>query len=286
MNGHAGRGGYGLEVAPIGTHPPMIDTGRIDAVVFDLDGVVTDTASVHAAAWSRLFDEYLARRAEAAGGSFTPFTPDDYRHHVDGKPRYDGVRDFLASRGVALPWGEPGDPGDAETVCGLGNRKNDRFLAELDEVGVRPFTTTVTLLERLRAAGVATAIISASRNCLQVLEAGGLTHLFDARVDGVVADELGLPGKPDPAVFLEAARRVDVEPGRAAVVEDALAGVEAGRRGGFALVVGVDRTGHPEALAEHGAHVVVPDLGDISLLGGGDGGDGDGGDGDGGASAP
>jgi alpha,alpha-trehalase len=240
---------------------------RADAVIFDLDGVVTDTASVHAAAWKRLFDGFLRERAGSTGEPFRPFTEDDYRRFVDGKPRYDGVRDFLASRGIALPEGDPADEPEEETVCGLGNRKNDLFLAELAAEGPRAFPSTVALVRDLQRRGIRTAVISASRNTAAVLEAAGLGDLFRTRVDGVDAGELGLPGKPDPAVFLEAARRLGVEPARAAVVEDALAGVEAGRRGGFGLVVGVDRTGHPDALREHGADVVVSDLAELELGG-------------------
>jgi trehalose-phosphatase len=241
----------------------IIRTDEIDAVVFDMDGVVTDTASVHARAWARMFDRFLRRRADATGVSFAPFTDDDYRRYVDGKPRYDGVRGFLEARGITLPEGESSDPPDAQTVCGLGNRKDQDFLEHLRQDGVEAFPTTVELLERLRRARVRTAIISASRNLDEVLAAGGVANLFEQRVGGVEAERLGLPGKPDPAAFLEAARRLGVEPGRVAVVEDALVGVEAGRRGGFALVVGVDRTGHRSELEAAGADVVVDDLGEV-----------------------
>lgn len=238
---------------------------NFDAVVFDLDGVITDTASVHAAAWKLMFDQFLADRAERETENRQPFSQDDYLVYVDGKPRYDGVGSFLASRGVALPRGQPGDPPAAETVCGLGNRKDQLFLALLRERGVASFPSSIELVRRLRADGFRTAIISASRNCGAVLAAAKVAGIFDARVDGVDADELGLSGKPDPAVFLEAARRLGVEPARAVIVEDALAGVEAGRRGGFGLVVGVDRLGHAEDLREHGADVVVGDLGDVAV---------------------
>ncbi|HEX6231033.1 MAG TPA: trehalose-phosphatase [Actinomycetota bacterium] len=240
----------------------------VDAVVFDTDGVITDTASVHAAAWKRLFDEYLRERAERAGEPFEPFDADeDYRRYVDGKPRYDGVRSFLESRGVHLPQGEPTDPPERETVCGLGNRKNGYFLDHLREHGAEPYPSTVELVRELRARGVETAAISASRNMSEVLEAAGVGDLFPVRVDGVVAEELGLRGKPDPAVFVEAARRLGVHPSRTAVVEDALSGVEAGKRGGFALVIGVDRTGHADALRAAGADVVVADLEELALPG-------------------
>jgi trehalose-phosphatase len=243
----------------------VIRTDEIDAVVFDMDGVVTDTASVHARAWARMFDRFLRRRADATGGSFSPFTDDDYRRYIDGRPRYDGVRSFLASRGVTLVEGEASDAPDEETVCGLGNRKDQDFLDHLRREGVEAFPTTVSLLERLRRAGVRTAVISASRNLDEVLAAGGVGDLFEVRMGGAEAERLGLAGKPDPAVFLEAARRLGVEPGRAAVVEDALAGVEAGRRGGFALVVGVDRTGHRAELQAAGADVVVEDLAEVAV---------------------
>jgi len=242
----------------------VIRTDEIDAVVFDMDGVVTDTASVHARAWARMFDRFLRRRADVTGGSFSPFTDEDYRRYVDGKPRYDGVRGFLEARGITLPEGKSSDPPDAQTVCGLGNRKDQDFLEHLRRDGVEAFPTTVELLGRLRRAGVRTAVVSASRNLDEVLAAGGVEDLFEQRVGGVEAERLGLPGKPDPAVFLEAARRLGVEPWRVAVVEDALAGVEAGRRGGFALVVGVDRTGHRSELEAAGADV-VEDLGEVTV---------------------
>ncbi len=236
------------------------------AVVFDLDGVVTDTAAVHAAAWKRLFDEFLEAQAEATGTSQPPFDLDtDYRRHVDGRPRYDGVRGFLASRGIELPEGDPADPPDSGTVQGLGNRKNGYFLERLRESGARPYGSTVELVHALAAIGIPSAVISASENARAVLEAAGLGELFETRVDGVVAHQLGLAGKPDPAVFIEAARRLGAPRERAVVVEDALAGVQAGAAGGFLQVVGVDRSGHPRALAEAGADVVVSDLEELDL---------------------
>ncbi len=233
----------------------------LEAVVFDTDGVLTDTASVHAAAWKRLFDEYLQQRSARLGEPFRPFEQRDYLRHVDGKPRYDGVAGFLASRGITLPWGDPADPPGRETVCGLGNAKNLRFLEYLREHGARGFPTSVALVRELRDRGVKTAVVSASHNMGSVLDAAGIRGLFDTEVDGTAAARLGLAGKPDPALFLEAARRLGVAPPRAAVVEDALAGVEAGRRGGFGIVVGVDRAGQAAALRERGADVVVDDLG-------------------------
>jgi beta-phosphoglucomutase family hydrolase len=247
---------------------PVIPLDRVDAVVFDTDGVLTDTASVHAAAWKRLFDEYLRQRAARLGEPFRPFEQRDYLLHVDGKPRYDGVAAFLASRGITLPWGDPTDPPGRETVCGLGNAKNRWFLEQLDQHGVRAFPGSVAFVRALRDKGVGTAAVSASRNMRAVLDAAGIRGLFDEEVDGTDAARLGLAGKPDPALFLEAARRLAVPPARAAVVEDALAGVEAGRRGGFGLVVGVDRTGQADALRERGAGLVVDDLSRLDLDGG------------------
>src|SRR5919204_4107430 len=190
---------------------------RMGAVVFDTDGVLTDTASVHAAAWKRLFDRYLRERSERLGLPFRPFEHDDYLRFVDGKPRYDGVASFLASRGIALPEGTPDDPPERETVAGLGNRKNGYFLAQVGHGGVRPFPTSVALVRALRSRGVRLAAVSASRNFAVVLRAAGMHGLFDAEVDGVDAARLGLPGKPDPALFLEAASRLGVAPARAAV---------------------------------------------------------------------
>ncbi len=244
-----------------------------DAVVFDLDGVVTQTSAVHAAAWKRLFDTYLAARAAkeaapsaGAAGPLRPFDPEaDYARYVDGKPRYDGVRDFLASRGIDLPMGDPTDPPDAETVCGLGNRKNDLFNAEVREHGVKTYPSTVELIHQLRDAGIKVGLMSSSKNTAMVLDVTGITGLFEVRVDGVVAAEVGLPGKPDPAMYLETARRLGVGAARSVVVEDALSGVEAGRRGGFGLVIGVDRLGQAAALAEAGADVVVSDLAEVSV---------------------
>lgn len=249
----------------------LIDPTLYDAVLFDLDGVITDTASVHAEAWGEMFDDYLlerARRSAAAGAAAeapAPFAADDYREHVDGKLRQDGVGAFLASRGITLPSGTSSDEPAAETLHGLGNRKDRYFLRRVAEGGVKAFGSTVELVRSLQSAGVATAVFSASRNCRQVLESAGLGDLFAVRVDGVVAEELGLPGKPDPATLLEAGRRLGAEPPRTAVVEDALSGVEAGRRGGFGLVIGVDRAGHGEEMRRRGADVVVPDLAEVAV---------------------
>jgi len=248
------------------TRRAVIDRSAYDAVVFDMDGVVTRTAVVHAAAWRRLFDDFMAERARETGDEWRPFDVEsDYRVYVDGKPRYDGVSSFLESRGIVLPHGSPDDPPDRATVCGLGNRKNGYFLEELDRHGVQAYETTVRLVRALQGLGIGTAIISASKNLDTVLGAAGLSRLFPVKVDGILAAEIGLAGKPDPAVFLEAARRLDASPARTVVVEDALSGVEAGRRGAFGLVIGVDRTGDAEGLLRAGADVVVPDLGEVEL---------------------
>lgn len=233
----------------------ILDRGRFDAVIFDTDGVLTDTATVHRRAWRAVFDAVL----EAAGDA-RPFSDDDYRRYVDGVSRYDGVRRFLASRGVDLPEGAPSDAPDAPTVQGIGNRKNEAFRAALDREGVTAFEDAAALLDRLRLAGIRTAAVSASRNCEAVLAAAGLGGRFDVRVDGNDAESLGFAGKPAPDLFLVAAQRLGVEPGRAVVIEDAEAGVAAGRAGGFGLVVGVAREGHGDALDAAGADVVVADL--------------------------
>ena len=249
---------------PRGT-PVAIEPRYHDAVLFDLDGVITDTASLHAAAWQELFDGYLSRRPAGPAENRAAFTHDDYLRHIDGKPRYDGVRDFLASRGIELPWGAPSDSADTETVCGLGNRKQQIFATKIAE-GVPVFGSTVALVRRLTEAGVRVAVYSASRNCERVLDMAGIGGLFEVRVDGVIAAEIGLPGKPDPAMLLETARRLGVRPGRAVVVEDAGAGVTAGRAGGFGLVIGVDRTGAGgPRLLERGADAVVADLSQVAV---------------------
>ena len=246
----------------------MTDAVRVayDAVIFDMDGVVTDTASVHARAWKQLFDEVLTARAQADGSAPVMFDENlDYRRYVDGRSREDGVISFLAARGIEVALGEVGDPPERETVHGLAARKNRFFDAVITRDGVRAFPSTIALIQRLRAGGIRTALVTASRNAAVALAAVGADGLFDARVDGEDAAALGLPGKPDPALFLEAARRLDVAPGRAVVVEDATAGVEAGRRGRFALVVGVDRGGHRADLLTAGADVVVADLAELDL---------------------
>lgn len=241
---------------------------NLKAAVFDLDGVVTRTASVHAAAWKRLFDDYLRRRSERTGEPFQEFTDADYRMHVDGLPRDKGVAAFLAARGITLPMGEPSDPEDCETVHGLGNRKNTFFQAVLASDGVEVFDSTVALIRELRERGQGTALVSSSRNARAVLHRAGLTELFDVIIDGNDAARLELKGKPDPDIFLAAAERLGVPPARSLMVEDALSGVAAGRAGGFALVVGVDRAGQREALLSAGADLVVSDLNELPLSGG------------------
>jgi beta-phosphoglucomutase family hydrolase len=233
---------------------------RMSAVVFDMDGVITDTARSHAESWSAMFNEYLSARAAGSGEPVRPFTEDDYLKYVDGKPRYDGVRSFLGSRGIDLPEGTPEDDPGLETVCGLGNRKNVRFLERLHDGGADAYPSTVRLVTELRERDVPVAVITSSRNSDEVLGSAGVRHLFAVKVDGNDCDAMGLAGKPEPDIFLEAARQLGSPPGRTAVVEDAQAGVEAGRRGGFGLVVGVDRSGQAEQLAQSGADIVVSDL--------------------------
>jgi beta-phosphoglucomutase family hydrolase len=231
----------------------------IRACLFDLDGVLTRTATVHFAAWKRTFDEFLSAHDPAA----PEFSQLDYNHFVDGKPRADGVRDFLASRGITLPEGSPGDDPHAATVQGIATRKNELVLRELEEHGVEVYPGSVRYLRAAKDAGLATAIVTASANGAHVVAAGGFADLIDTRVDGVVAAQEGLRGKPQPDTFLAGARRLGVEPAQAAVFEDAISGVAAGRAGDFGFVVGVDRVGQAAALSEHGADVVVQDLAEL-----------------------
>ncbi len=236
----------------------------IRAGLFDLDGVITRTATVHAAAWKQMFDAFLHDRAAATGELFVAFDPvEDYGLYVDGKPRADGVRSFLASRGITLPEGDRDDSPGAGTVNGLGNRKNELVVRLIREEGVEVFEGSVRYLDAVRRAGLRRAVVSSSANTLDVLRSVGLVDAFDVRIDGVVAVERALRGKPAPDTFQAAARDLGLEPAAAAVFEDALAGVEAGRAGGFGYVVGVDRAGHADALREHGADVVVQDLAEL-----------------------
>lgn len=235
-----------------------------DAVIFDLDGVITQTATLHKIAWKALFDEFLACYSARIGTSQRPFDADtDYRLYIDGKARYEGVASFLASRGIDLPDGDPGDGPERETLCGLGNKKNAIYRDSLKRLGVEVYSSSVDLIHALRKKQFATAVVSASRNCGEVLEAAHLSNLFDTRVDGIDLERMHLRGKPEPDSFLEAARRIGVEPVRAVVVEDAIAGVAAGRKGGFGRVIGVDRTGHADALKSAGADIVVADLAEL-----------------------
>lgn len=235
----------------------------VSAALFDLDGVLTDTAAVHNAAWKQMFDDFLQERADREDAVFRPFTNRDYIDYVDGKPRSDGVRDFLASRGIELPEGGPDDRPNAETVTALGNRKNAELLDRIHTDGVKVFEGSRRYVEAARDAGLRLAVVSSSANTEDVLTVTGLSEFFELRVDGVTIREEHLRGKPAPDTFLAAAARLGVEPGGAAVFEDALAGVEAGRAGHFRAVVGVDRVGQAEALAEHGATVVVRDLAEL-----------------------
>src|SRR5262245_51224799 len=243
---------------------PAITRDRYDAVLLDLDGVITDTASVHAACWKQMFDEYLQTRATQSGEVFRPLDiATDYLLYVDGKPRYDGVRDFLASRGIRLPQGSPDDPPQTETVDGLGNRKNELVNKIIEEKGVEPYQGSVELIRQLRHRGFKIAVVTSSQNCTAVLKAAKVDHFFDVQVDGNVIHAQHLAGKPAPDTYLMAARLLGVEPARAVVIEDAISGVEAGAAGNFGLVIGVARKGNAEELKHQGAHLVVKDLGEL-----------------------
>ena len=236
----------------------------IRGCLFDLDGVLTKTAAVHDAAWKEMFDSYLRERARQTGQQFVPFDPvGDYDEYVDGKPRADGTRSFLASRGIDLPDGSDDDPPDAETVHGLGNRKNEILLRRIRQDGVQAYEGSVRYLRAARDAGLRRAVVSSSANCRDVLAAAGIEDLFEARIDAVVAKREHLTGKPAPDTFLAGARALGLAPAEAAVFEDALAGVAAGRAGRFGYVVGVDRAGQAAALKAHGADIVVTDLADL-----------------------
>lgn len=236
----------------------------IRGCLFDLDGVLTKTAKVHDAAWKEMFDGFLRERARQTGEPFAPFDPvNDYDEYVDGKPRADGTRSFLASRGIVLPEGHEDDPPDAQTVYGLSNRKNEIVLKRIRTDGVEAYEGSVRYVRAVRDAGLRRAVVSSSANCHDVLVAAGIEDLFEARIDGVVAEREHLRGKPAPDTFLAGARALGLRPNAAVVFEDALAGVAAGRAGGFGFVVGVDRVGQAEALKEHGADIVVTDLADL-----------------------
>ena len=232
-----------------------------DTVIFDLDGVVTKTALVHAAAWKEMFDEYMRLREERDHEDFREFTHEnDYLPYVDGKPRYKGVQSFLESRNINIPFGVPEDALGRETVCGLGNRKNTKFREVLQENGVEVYPSTVALIHDLKAHGVRIGVASSSKNCQYVLQAAGIEALFETRIDGVVSAEMGLKGKPEADIFVVAAKNLGSDPDRAVVVEDAVSGVQAGRNGDFALVVGLARENNEKELDENGADVVITDF--------------------------
>jgi beta-phosphoglucomutase family hydrolase len=246
------------------TRPYGITRDRYDAVLFDLDGVIVNTVALHAASWKQIFDEYLQRRAAQKREEFRPFDgATDYRQYVDGKPRFDGVRDFLSSRNIQLPEGEADDSPDLETIAGLGNRKNDLVNRIIEDEGVEPYEGTVRLINQLRRDGFKLAVVTSSENCSTLLESTKLEQFFDAQVDGTVVHARNLAGKPAPDTFLLAAQLLGAPPARAVVIEDAIAGVEAGSNGNFGLVIGVARTASSEELRRHGAHVVVNDLAEM-----------------------
>ncbi|MCP2045074.1 beta-phosphoglucomutase family hydrolase [Pontibacter sp. HSC-36F09] len=234
---------------------------NIKALIFDLDGVVTQTARVHAQAWKRMFDAYLQKRGEEEGKHYEPLDIEtDYREYIDGIPRYDGVRNFLESRGITLPEGSPEDETGHETVSGLGNLKNMYFQELVRQGGVDVYDDTIAWIKQQKQNGMRTAVISASKNCVDVLHAAGIEQLFEEHVDGLQSSELGLIGKPAPDVFLEAARRLGIAPAQAAVFEDARKGVQAGKAGGFGLVVGIDRTHDEAGLKASGADLVIKEF--------------------------
>jgi len=246
--------------------PPVITPDRYDAVLLDMDGVITDTASIHAACWKMMFDEFLQKWASQNAQPFRSFDiATDYKLYVDGKPRYQGVRDFLKSRSIVLAEGTPQDPPSAETVCGLGNRKNELVNARLASAGAEAYPGTVAFIMYLRRMGIKTAVVTSSQNCQAVLQAAKVGDLFDARVDGDVLVKHHLAGKPAPDSFLKAAEMLQAMPKRAVVVEDAISGVKAGAQGGFGLVIGVDRKGNAEELKAQGAHIVVNDLAELLI---------------------
>lgn len=241
-----------------------INLASYAAILFDMDGVLTATAKVHSACWKRMFDDFLQKRAAATGENFVPFEiATDYKKYVDGKKRYDGVRSFLQSRHIDLPEGSPDASPEELSVCGLGNKKNILIHEVLNADGVEVYEGSLKLVKYLREQKIPLAVVSSSNNCEAILRAGGINDLFDTRVDGTVASELHLAGKPAPDMFIQAAENLGVEVSKSVVVEDAISGVEAGRNGNFGLVIGVSRDDDPETLREHGAHHVVSDLGEL-----------------------
>jgi beta-phosphoglucomutase family hydrolase len=242
----------------------VITRDQYDAVLLDLDGVITDTANLHATCWKQMFDEYLQKRAAQRGEAFRPFDlARDYRLYVDGKPRFDGVRDFLTSRGIQLPEGSPDDPPQVETVGGLGNRKDELINELIEDIGVEAYEGSIKLIQHLRHDGFKIAVVTSSQNCTTVLKAAKLDAFFEVRVDGNMIEAQKLAGKPAPDTFLIAAKLLGVEPARTVVIEDAISGVQAGFNGNFGLVIGVARKGNAEELQRHGAHLVVKDLGEL-----------------------
>ncbi len=240
---------------------------HLEAVIFDLDGVITKTALVHSAAWKQMFDSYLKERQGKNGGNFMEFSHEhDYLKYVDGKPRYEGVKSFLESRNISLPYGDPSDPPEKETICGIGNRKNIAFNEVLKKEGVEVYDSTVFLIRQLKEEGIHVGVASSSKNCRVVLEAAGLLDLFETRIDGEVSAELGLKGKPEPDIFTTAADRLGVTYDKAVVVEDAVSGVQAGKKGNFGLVLGIAREGNEKELLKNGADLVVNDIGEIGLF--------------------
>jgi beta-phosphoglucomutase family hydrolase len=241
-----------------------ITPDKFDAVLFDLDGVLTTTAKVHAICWKKMFDEYLKNRAFWTGDPFQSFEiTSDYCLYVDGKTQFDGVRDFLRSRGIVLPEGTPADPPQTETVCGLGNHKNEMINAAIEFNGVEAYEGSIALVRRIRKEGILVAVVTSSQNCAAVLKAAGIRNLFKVKVDGNIIHQENLLEKPAPDAFLAAAKILGVDPKRAVVVEDSISGVQAGRDGGFGLVIGVARKGDSEELKKHGADMVVKDLGEL-----------------------
>lgn len=235
-----------------------------DAVIFDMDGVITKTALTHAAAWKKMFDEYLKKREAKHGEKFVEFThAGDYLPYVDGKPRYKGVQSFLESRNINIPFGDPADEAGKETCCGLGNGKNDAFNEVLDKEGVEVYPSTIALLNELKDAGIKLGVASSSKNCKPVLERVDLLNMFEARVDGVVSAEMGLHGKPEPDIFTTACDMVKANYSKSIVVEDAVSGVQAGIKGNFGLTIGIARENNIKELQEAGAHIVVEDLEEI-----------------------
>ncbi len=252
--------------ALMGELMPVLDLKKVDAVLFDLDGVLTATSRIHSACWKRMFDQFLQTYYENRGEPFRAFDVEgDYKPYVDGKLRDEGVNSFLLSRSIEIPYGNIDDPPGNDTVCGLANTKFKMVREVLEKEGVDVFEGSVELVHRLRDAGVKMAVVSSSKSCRMVLDSVGITDLFDDIVDGNVANSLGLPGKPAPDTYLKAAELLGADPSRAVVVEDAISGVKAGHDGGFGLVIGVDRDGNPDVLKENGADIVVSDLGEFSL---------------------